>query len=1176
MDSYLNGIEDKSFAELKDNIDFKYDLVDFFKGDRYAMTEDEMVEEGYEGLTKKFIEHMRFQEWNDATAVKDLNFINNKKADPQSKVAFGRLIQAWDNSAKAGTGFLDGAADVGEALIKSPSTYLGFGSLGLAKVGAKGATKVAQLAVRSRIKEYFKKKAVLKGAATGAAVEGSIGSVQSYGMGESREALAEQGNFIEGYEYSKGDLAQDVVLNSTVGAVFGGLGGKLNSKIVKDKEKLFGEREKAIAAAKEKAKETASETIKKAEDETPDVVKEALERTVTMVNTLSARRGGKNVLDPLDPQEVAMGEAIKKGIIDTGVDEGGAFSSGLDITTIRSIAAATIEISKKFNVNPKERITSAIATAIRDPDSDAFSFLNDTREKFNLTKEQMSFIYLADVSNAGKILAEQSAIVRKGNKAATSGRSTAKKDLRNQLTDLKVLAEGGLSSIDDIEATDISANVVKNTAVRGGVEITYNFLQDLDQMRIAFMTSQPATTARNVASTGLLAVVDVMDESFRSIFRAGKGERANFKNIFSVLKGMTYGKSEASLMRDMLQTEMPEVYQRTFHDTLRMEVATKSNSRFAKVGRIVNMANTATDTVFKETAFYGSIDRQLRLLNDKTLGTSVRDFINKGGKLDSLKEKVAKGLENKDKKIPGDEQGTSILDKAVDDANRFTMQRTYVGDQSLFGKGARVASKLNERMPFVISGFMGIPFPRYIANHMEMIMDYTPFIPEMLNVLEDQAAAKGKKVTYITGDPYKSLEDRRVRQLTGASLILAGSYIASQKEGEIDYKSLENQIKGEDDISSSLGFLIAPIFIGDTIYRANNGLPYRETVLRDTASVLGGIEDMGFDATGLKTLADTIMSDKKKAESRAEKMFGNIFSVFTYPATPIRDLMGQFNYDSSGSPYTRPLGMGIKDDPSTPDVDESVSDSQRPEGIFVGQATRFLPDVAFRQYSQSREGNPNYDYEYYSILNKQPIATMNPLKKTFTGVAANPTLTELGREFNKLKIEERDVYNNNKNVNPVVDYVVRRDLSQNLSLIFNKWAETNVFDDGEEAGKTYNQLTDSGQKKDRLLKFVNQRIKETSEKYNNALTNLMSTNPIKARGYIRNQYMLKVNEIGIAKMDFATKYMYDAGMIDKKYSSAQELLSSAENLNQEMQIRLKLIFVANSNRVDSKAEKLVD
>ena len=50
------------------------------------------------------------------------------------------------------------------------------------------------------------------------------------------------------------------------------------------------------------------------------------------------------------------------------------------------------------------------------------------------------------------------------------------------------------------------------------------------------MTSQPATTARNVASTGLLAVVDVMDESFRSIFRAGKGERANFKNIFSVLK----------------------------------------------------------------------------------------------------------------------------------------------------------------------------------------------------------------------------------------------------------------------------------------------------------------------------------------------------------------------------------------------------------------------------------------------------------------------------------------------------------------------------------------------------------------------------------------------------------------------------------------------------------------
>ena len=1146
MASYLDDIEDKSFEELKSDGAFRRDLVSFFEGGRYTYTREKMKEEGYEGLTKKFVEHMRFQEWNDATALKDLNYVINKKADPSGKVAFGRLIQAWDGSKEVGTGYIDGAGDFTEALVKSPSTYLGFGS---GKIAAKVATKTIQIAVRHKIKNYLKSKAVLKGAVAGTVVEGTVGGAQSYGMGETREELSEQGNFIDGYEYTKGDLFKDVAINSTIGAATGALGGAWSNKISVNKEQLSGEMEKAVAAAKEKAKQVATKTI---EDEIKEggedtIVREALNRTIIIVDTMAARRGKSNTLtptanklDPLDPQKVAIGEAIKKGILDTTVEDGGAFSSGLDITTIRSIAAATIEMTKKLDVKPGERITSAIFREMRDPNAKTFDFLDETREKFNLTKEQMSLIYLADVSEAGKILAEQSAIVRRGNKTAVMQRTIAEADLENQLFELKQLAQRGLSSIDDLEAADIAANVVRNTSKKGGVEKTYNFLQDVDQMRIAFMTSQPATTARNVASTGLLGLVDIMDESFRTLFYGDKG---SYKNIYSTLKGMTWGKEEASLMKDMLRTEMPEAYQRTFHDTMRMEVATKSNSRFAKVGRAVNILNTVTDTAFKEAALYSSLDRQLRRLNNKNLGTSAKEFITTTGSLDKLPE--------------------GMLDKALDDANRFTMQRTYVKDKSLFGKGARMASKANEKLPFIMSGLMGIPFPRYVANHIEMVADYTPFLPEFIRKLDDQTI--NKKGMFATGDPYKSLEDRRVRQFTGASLIIAGMALASSKKGEIDYKSLENEIKGQDDISSSLGFLIAPIFIGDTIYRANNGLPFQETLLRDGSTVLAGLGDMGFDASGPKAIYDSIVGDNKKAEGNLSKMAGNILSVFTYPLTPVRDLMGQINYDSSGVPYTRPLGM-----------EGEVSDSESPEGIFVSQLTRFLPDVAFTQYSQARGSNPDYDYEYYSILNKQPIATMNPLQKTFTGVAANPTLTQLGREFNKLKLEERDVYNNSKNVNPAVDYVVRRDLAQNLSPLFEQWAENNVFKDGMEAGKTYNQLTDSGEKKERLKAFVNTTIRDTNKKYNDGLTALMSTNPVKARGYIRNMYMLKVNEIGNKKMDFAVNYMFEKGMIDKKYASAQELLRSAETINEEMQIRLKLIFVANSGRIKTAAEDLPD
>ena len=240
MESYLDGVEEKDFTSLVENEDFKKDLVRFFRGDRYEYSDKDLNEKGFDGLANDFAEHMRFQEWNDATAIKDLNYINNKEANPISKESFGRLIQAWDSSAGAGTGYGTAALDFTQALAQSPSTYLGFGSLGAAKVAAKGAAKLAQMAVRRQIQDYFKKKAVLKGVVAGATVEGAVGGVQSYGMGESREALADQGNFIEGYEYSKGDLVKDVALNATVGAVLGGAGGHLNKKIALKKDLLEG------------------------------------------------------------------------------------------------------------------------------------------------------------------------------------------------------------------------------------------------------------------------------------------------------------------------------------------------------------------------------------------------------------------------------------------------------------------------------------------------------------------------------------------------------------------------------------------------------------------------------------------------------------------------------------------------------------------------------------------------------------------------------------------------------------------------------------------------------------------------------------------------------------------------------------------------------------------------
>ena len=1162
MESYLDGVEEKDFTSLVENEDFKKDLVRFFRGDRYEYSDKDLNEKGFDGLANDFAEHMRFQEWNDATAIKDLNYINNKEANPTSKESFGRLIQAWDSSAGAGTGYGTATLDFTQALVQSPSTYLGFGSLGTAKVAAKGLTKLAQMAVRRRIQDYFKKKAVLKGMVTGATVEGAVGGVQSYGMGESREALADQGNFIEGYEYSKGDLVKDVALNATVGAVLGGAGGHLNKKIALKKDLLEGKLQKTLAKRKAQAAEATAKTLKESPTEAVD---KAIDRATLIIKTLNAKGGGKmsltpvDPLQPLNPEDVAIGRAIRNSIANTGED--GMFSSGLDISTVRSLAGAMTELysNKKIDIKPGERIMSAVNRVFQDPKSgiDGSDFLQELRDKYDLTKSQVGLIWLSDMSDHGRGLGIGGSLSR-----ALSGKKKnlvqPKVDTEYQkaLSDLTILRGNGHASISDLEVADLLEAVVKNTenktnpliSVRG----TYDLLKEIDQTRIAFMTSQPATTARNVASTVLLAGVDILDQSFKALFAGIKGDRTAFKGIFNTIKGLSWGIAESSLMRDMLKKEMPQEYLRTFHDTLRLEVGTKSHSAFAKVGRAVNFMNTATDTVFKEAAFYSSIDRELRILNNKKLGTNVQEFIRRTGRLDALTNEMADGLKDK---------GTSIIDKALDDANRFTMQRTYAQDESAFGQGARIASKVNEKLPFVMSGIMGIPFPRYVANHLEMIADYTPFLGSFMGRLEGKSkltrGGKGKPVT-LFGDAYKSAADRRARHYTGMSLITAGYMLAREKEGEIDYKSLENQIKGEEDIASSLGFIIAPIYIGDMIYRYQAELPM-DNWFKDTSDVLAGVGELGMDTTGARNVIEAMFTEHLDAKDDAAKLIGNIFSTFTYPVTAFRDLQGQLNYDSSGSPYTRPIGE-----------DDKVSSDQRVGGLFTSQATRFLPDYAMIQWSQSHADNPDYDLKYYSILTPQPIATINPLKKTFTGVQASPTLTGLGREFNKLKIEEREVYSNRRIKNNVLDYIVRYDLSRNLSDDFESWRKVKVFNTGEEAGKTYDEMS-SGAQRENLKKWVTHKKEESEAHYTDLLNSLSERNPKAARGFVRNNYQLKVIELGVEKFNKATKYISDG-----KYSSAEEYLSNAEDIPQEIRWRQKLIQVAASERFNVSGEDIKD
>lgn len=1118
--------------------DFKVDLVRFFSGGRYNMSKAEMKEQGFEKLAQKFAEHMRFQSAHDATALKDLNYVRDKGANILGKQSFGNLIQAWDNVESVGktetAGWRDTAtADYAEAIIKSPSTFLGMGSFGLSKAAAKAATKGTQILVRKQLKDYFTKNVMIKGAATGAVTEGAIGAATAGAAGEAREDLSDMGAYTEGYDYTTSDLAKDAAVSATLGAAGGSLGALLTKKKAINVEELISQQQKTNAANAKKANAKSKETLENASAERSDF---AVNRTLDMEATLAARKGDrtKGVLkDALDPDKVKQGEALKRSLLDTSVES--SLSSGLDLTTLRSITAATIELAETIDLKPNERITSKISSLIDGGDIDVTKIVPELMEKYDLTTEQFSLIYLADLSEAGKKLAEASKVSRAVGKTP----EVAASETLN--ASLNTLSSRGLSTIDDLKAAEITANVIKNSAVTSGiskpVKYAYNTLQEIDQMRIAFMTSQPATTARNVTSTAFLAAVEMSDEFYRGMYRTitrqeGSGLGNTVRNMTATLRGMSMDSGTAQVAREMLEIEMPDSYARTFHETMRSEMSGQSQSAFAKAGRFVNILNTATDTVFKEAAFFGSLDRQLRTLNNKELGTNVKDFIINKGKLDKLDK--------------------SIIDKALDDANRFTMQRTYMGDESIFGAGARMASDVNKKLPFVMSGVFGVPFPRYVANHIEMIADYTPLLGEITNKLEKVNVGKGR-IKYVTGDPYKSLEDRRVRQVTGASLIALGYVLAKSKEGKVDYKSLENEIKGDEDISSSLGFIIAPIFIGDQWYRYNNNLGLMDQgdfgMLGEVGSVMGGLNDMGADISGLKELYKSWEEDGVTEE--LEKIAGNIVSTFTYPIPfqLAKDIKGQITYESAGAPYTRDLAKGT-----------DVSFLEAPQGTFLSRATRFLPDYATMldgtklQYSQ--EGSAKgYDVPYYGIFNPNAIGKMNPLKKTFTGLSSSPPKTGIEKEINKLGLKEYQLYGSSRVDNPVIDYFVRARLSQNLHLKFENFRSEQVPTRAKATQKVYDEITDINEKREYFKAFIDNEIKREVNLATDMLSNMLAKNPVKAAGYLRNVYYLKRAEYGAEKFNEAA-----SAQTNGKYSTSQDYIADAESVANELERRQILMF----------------
>jgi len=1104
MAEYLNKATDGVFLDLVEDKQFRKDLVAFFTGGRYNYTEKDYNEKGIEGFAEDFVEHMRGHDWNEVTAAKDLNYAKNKDVDVSGKQAFGRLIQAWDSSDKAGTNnFLTSSGDFFEAIATAPSSYLALGSLGLGKLASKAGAKGLQILTRKELKKQLSKEirpSILKSAGIGAAEGVVVGTTQSVLGGETREEL------IEGYEYTNADVAIDAAFNLALGVTLGAGGGKLASLKQKKVDELFLERSRNLNEKTKKELRKSFYTLKRA-SKNKTLLKNATDRVVDIEAVIAAKKGDKTakILNPLDPDKVKRGGEILKLI--SKEDASGRLDSGLSIETLRSVTAATIDIVEKLGVKDNERISSKVTEALRSGDPEILSDLDKIRNNYGLTKEEMSLVYLSEFSQAGKVLAEASIISR----AQRSAEYVASKEaFKKNAMDLKELAEHGVSSISDQRAAELSQEVIRNSAKRTVGGKLLDFTRDLDAMRISFMTSQPATTARNVTSTAILAGVDLVDEFFRGLYTGKTFSNPGdvIRNMTSTLGGMTYNQAHARVLKDMFMKEMPETYASVFNDAMRLEVGVGSNSAMAQAGRLVNVFNTATDTFFKEGMFFSSLDRQLR-----NSGRSVEDLIKSGASLDSLPE--------------------GMVRKAYDDANRFTMQRSYVDDKSPFAKTARFAIDVNRKVPFFVSGAMGIPFPRYVANHLEMVADYTPFMGLILRKLGS--------------DPIKTDEDRVVRQMTGFSMAAAGYVLASMKDGEVDYKSIKTSLEAEADIAPSAGFVLAHLYMGDLAYRGMKGMPLPKA--REIGTVLGGVTDFSADFTFIEELVNS--GKEGRFTEGFQKSLGNVVSTFTYPGIIAKDLAGQVDYDAAGTPFIRNVEGEM---PGSDATDISLKGEKVDLTTLIAQSTRFAIDLKGVQYLQSFNGET--DIDYFSPFNPAAIGKINPVLKQITGLAQNPPLTEIEKEMNRLALEPFDLYKTYSQKNATVDFLMRRDLSQNLHKEFIDWKQKIPLG-GLAKGRTYDQLGDDFNLKSEFFKtWVGDRIKESKKEQMENLTSYMSskTTKHKARGFIRNNYEIKKNELGNTIFNVAAEELSRG-----RVKTSKAFLASSESILDELNRRQAIL-----------------
>lgn len=968
-----SGNEELKKEQLISDGQFLYDASEFLRkrtGNSYTDPEE---------IFENYLNHMRYHSSNDITPVRDLMFA--QKADPKMKDRMARLFQTFDKlEPNANEDLLEVATDYGISILSSPSTWLGFITAGAGKVASLGAQQAARTGVRALLYQGLAKAPITSGALAGAAVEGTAG----YGQEKARQmARVEVGAQAE---EDKTALATNTVIAGVLGGAGGARIGLIKKRQVAKASKLLDDANEATREATEAATARAEQTIAENADQADGVVSR---------------------LRPLDEEAVKEGTELREQLSANEL-----FIFDMDIATKKAIKAAAIDLVGPEDLarDPQKRITEIVADRIRSNNLTTKE-IDEIAERYNLSREQISLIFTADVSDAARTLQLQGQLKKGVLKKLAS-------DVE-KLSDEVVDAEGNATRT-GIALSEQQSEFISDVANGMGFLATevIGGVKGFERMRRAILTSQPQTTIRNFAGGAARILIDMpetlIENATRKVMSAFGAKVApdSFRSdSLSILKYMNpiiptkENRVVADVIGNLYESRNPEGAQRlfgTFIDAAYTANKGKTGGFLEGVGSALNFANRFADNYYKKAIFAGELNRYVK--SSAINGKTGRD----------LMQVIADGDFNK--------IDSKLFNKATDKAFELLYQK-YPTGKGIAGKAARLYLEADKQAGSGILLGTLIPFPRFVANQIEFIYDHAPII----GILSS-----------------KSAPEKVAKQITGVSMIM-GAYQMRVANGEENmWYEYENDDGSVTDLRPFLGPLSMPFYMADLLYRHYDSEKSKtdnvNAIVKGADAkvvseiMIGSALRVGagayFAETALPEMVDWAAGVGEDSDFLSSQKFERAMARFA------GDYVATFS-------YAMPLAVA-RDLYKITDAEARLVNETNGQvtfgDIFTVRASRALPQPLKDEQLAGLEKRPLVKNRYV-ITSDEPTETRDPATTALTGLARSRPKTELEKELTRNKLTAYDLYK------PIpfgpADVLIRRELSGNGNMpSLSKYMET--------------------------------------------------------------------------------------------------------------------------------------